>query len=75
MSRIIGVIVALLTILLLTALGFVGFGVADSYGEFEYHTASGQTGTAEYCAIGYGQARCRTADKEVVIVESYRKVK
>lgn len=72
MSHVLGVIAALLTILLLTALGF---GVADSYGEFEYHTASGQTGTAEYCTISYGQAHCRTVDKEVVIVESYRKVK
>lgn len=72
MSRVLGVIAALLTILLLTA---IVFAEADSYGEFEYHTVSGQTGTAEYCAISYGQARCRTADKEVVIVESYRKVK
>lgn len=69
---VIGAIAALLIILLLTALGFV---VADSYGEFEYHTASGQTGTAMSCTTAYGQARCRTADREVVMVESYRKVK
>lgn len=72
MERVLGVIAVLLTILLLATLGF---GIADSFGEFEYHTVSGQTGTAEYCAISYGQAHCRTADGEDVIVESYRKVK
>ena len=72
MIRILGVIAALLTILSLAALGFT---IADSYGEFEYHTASGQTGTAEYCAVSYGQAHCRAADGENVVVESYRKVK
>jgi len=72
MERILGVIAALLTILLLATIVFVG---TDSYGEFEYRTASGQTGTAKYCALSYGQARGQTVDNEIVIVESYRKVK
>lgn len=64
-------------LVLLTAALILGcaFSVADSYGEFEYHTASGQMGTAEYCVVSYGQARCRTADGEVIVVEQYRKLK
>ena len=74
MNRILGpalcVLAAVLMILLLAAI--VGTGTSD---EFEYHTASGQTGTAAYCTAEYGQAHCRTADGEIVVVERYRKLK
>lgn len=41
------------------------------YGNFEYTTASGETGTAKICVIEYGQARCMTDDHEIIMVESY----
>lgn len=65
---------ALLLLVVALLFGFV-FIMADSFGEFEYRPVSGQTGTAGYCTSDYGQARCRTADGEVVMVEQYRKVK
>ena len=72
LSSIIAVVAGLLAFWLLAARVIC---VVNSYGEFEYRTTSGQTGTAEYCTVSYGQARCRTVDNKTVIVESYRKVK
>ena len=45
----------------------------DQYGEFEYTTGSGETGTASFCAVAYGQARCRTDDGTTIMVERYKK--
>lgn len=63
-------------VLFIVALLFgVASSIADSFGEFEYRTTSGQVGIAEYCTDDYNQARCRTADGEIIMVEQYRKLK
>ena len=48
-------------------------GIIDQYGEFEYTTVSGETGTASFCTVSYGQTRCRTDDGTTVMVERYTK--
>lgn len=45
----------------------------DQYGEFEYTTGSGENGTASFCTVSYGQARCRTDDGTTIMVERYTK--
>lgn len=54
---------------------FVGFVLVfiDQYGEFEYTTGSGENGTASFCIVSYGQARCMTDDGTTIIVERYTK--
>lgn len=47
--------------------------IIDQYGEFKYTTSSGETGTASFCTVSYGPARCRTEAGQVIMVESYRK--
>lgn len=47
--------------------------IIDQYGEFEYVTSSGETGTASFCTVSYGQSRCRTDDKTTIMVERYTK--
>lgn len=47
--------------------------ITENYGEFEYATNSGETGTASFCAISFGQARCRTDDGTTIMVERYTK--
>lgn len=71
MDKILGFILVIFTILL--AVGVIG-SIMDSYGEFEWRTASGTTGTAEYCTTDYGQSHCRTEDGQVIMVESYTKL-
>lgn len=45
----------------------------DQYGEFEYVTDSGETGTASFCTVSYGQSRCQTDDGTTIMVERYTK--
>jgi hypothetical protein len=59
------VIVGLFVILILS--------ITAQYGEFEYATNSGETGTASFCAVSYGQARCQTDDGATIMVERYTK--
>lgn len=47
--------------------------IGAQYGEFEYMTSSGETGTASFCTVSYGQARCRTDDETTIMVERYTK--
>lgn len=49
-------------------------GVIDQYGEFEYITSSGDTGTASFCTVSYGQSRCRTDNGTTIMVERYTKL-
>lgn len=48
--------------------------IIDQYGEYEYTTSSGETGTATFCTVSYGQSRCRTDDGTTIMVESYKKM-
>ena len=50
------------------------FAIADSHGEFEYTTASGETGVATSCYLSFGRGHCYTNDGTMVTVESYRKI-
>lgn len=43
------------------------------YGKYEYTTSSGKTGTASFCTVSYGRARCRTDDGTTIMVEGYTK--
>jgi hypothetical protein len=65
---------ALIMFLVIAALciGLIS-AIRDQYGEFEYTTISGETGTASYCTISYGQPRCQTADGTSLMVERYTK--
>ena len=47
--------------------------IIDQYGEFEYTTSSGETGTASFCTVSYGQSRCQTDDGTTIMVERYTK--
>lgn len=47
--------------------------IIDQYGEFEYVSDSGETGTASFCTVSYGQSRCRTDDGTTIMVERYTK--
>lgn len=48
--------------------------IVDQYGEFKYMTSSGETGTASFCTVSYGQSICRTDDGITIMVESYTKM-
>lgn len=48
--------------------------IIDQYGEFEYTTNNGETGTATFCGVSYGQSRCRTDDGTTIMVEKYTKI-
>lgn len=54
---------------------FVGLVLVfiDQYGEFEYTTGTGENGIASFCTVSYGQARCRTDDDTIIMVERYTK--
>ena len=60
-------LIALLIVVLVLA-------IADQYGEFKYTTRTGETGTATFCAVSYGQSRCRTDDGTTIMVEKYTKM-
>ena len=47
--------------------------IINQYGEFEYATSSGETGTASFCTVSYGQSRCQTDDGTTIMVERYTK--
>lgn len=49
-------------------------GIIDQYGEFEYTTSSGETGTASFCTVSYGASRCRTDNGTTIMVERYTKL-
>lgn len=59
-------IIAVLCVGLVTA-------IINQYGEFEYATSSGETGTASFCTVSYGQSRCQTDDGTTIMVERYTK--
>lgn len=44
----------------------------NQYGEYDYTTASGDTGVAEYCSISHGNLYCREKNGKMVQVESYK---
>lgn len=65
-------ILVLLSVLAVIVVGLVS-DIINKYGEFEYTTSSGETGTASFCTVSYGQSRCRTDDGTTIIVERYTK--
>lgn len=67
--------VSILVIFFVTVVLFIGevLAIIDQHGEFEYATSSGETGTASFCTVSYGQSRCRTNDGTTVMVERYTK--
>lgn len=64
-------------IIMVTVIGLLFIWLAlvynAQYGEFEYVTSSGESGTASFCAISYGQARCQTNDNTTIMVERFTK--
>ena len=67
--------VGILVLFSVIAVLFVGLvlTIIGQYGEFEYTTSSGETGTASFCVVSYGQSRCRTDDGTTIMVERYTK--
>ena len=66
-----GVLVLLSVIAVLCV--WLVLAIIDQYGEFEYTTSSGETGTASFCTVSYGQSRCQTDDGTTIMVERYTK--
>lgn len=65
-------IVLIILIVISAIFLFINIGTLKKiYGNFEYTTTSGETGTAKICVVEYGQARCRTDDNRIIMVESY----
>lgn len=52
---------------------WVVLAINDQFGDFEYITSSGESGTASFCGVSYGQARCRTDDNTTIMVERFTK--
>lgn len=65
-------VLVLLSVIAVLCVGLVS-AIIDQYGEFEYTTSSGETGTASFCTVSYGQSRCRTDDGTTIMVERYTK--
>lgn len=65
-------VLALLSVIAVLCVGLVS-AIIDQYGEFEYTTSSGETGTASFCTVSYGQSRCQTDDGTTIMVERYTK--
>lgn len=65
-------ILVLFAVIAVLCVGLV-LAIIDQYGEFEYTTSSGETGTASFCTVSYGQSRCRTDDGTTIMVERYTK--
>lgn len=63
-------ILALFSVIAVLFVGLV-LAIINQYGEFEYATSSGETGTASFCTVSYGQSRCRTDDGTTIMVERY----
>ena len=66
-------ILGLFSVIVVICVGIV-LAIIEQYGEFEYKTTSGETGTASFCTVSYGQSRCRTDDSTTIMVESYTKM-
>lgn len=66
-----GVLVLLSVIAVLCV--WLVLAIIDQYGEFEYTTSFGETGTASFCTVSYGQSRCQTDDGTTIMVERYTK--
>lgn len=77
-KELIAEVLTLAGILVLVAIAAV-LGVAlviafnEQFGEFEYTTKSGETGTASFCTVSYGELRCRNDDGTTINVERYTK--
>ena len=65
-------VLVLFSIIAALCVGLV-LAIIGQYGEFEYMTSSGETGTASFCTVSYGQSRCRTDDGTTIMVERYTK--
>ena len=65
-------VLVMISVLAVIAVGVV-LGIIDQYGEFEYMTSSGETGTASFCTVTYGHSRCRTNYGTTIMVERYKK--
>lgn len=65
-------VLVMFSVIAVLCVGLV-LAVIDQYGEFEYATSSGETGTAGFCTVSYGQSRCRTDDGTTIMVERYTK--
>lgn len=65
-------VLVLLSVIAVLCVGLVS-AIIDQYGEFEYTTSSGETGTASFCTVSYGQSRCQTDDGTTIMVERYTK--
>lgn len=69
----VGVLV-LLSVIAVIVVAVVLF-INDQYAEFEYTSSTGETGTATFCTVSYGQARCRTDGGTTIMVEKYTKMR
>jgi len=65
-------VLVLFSVIAVLCVGLV-LAIINQYGEFEYTTSSGETGTASFCTVSYGQSRCRTDDGTTIMVERYTK--
>lgn len=65
-------VLVLFSVIAVLCVGLV-LAIIDQYGEFEYTTSSGETGTASFCIVSYGQSRCQTDDGTTIMVERYTK--
>lgn len=65
-------VLVLFSVIAAICIGLVS-AIIYQYGEFEYATSSGETGTASFCTVSYGQSRCRTDDGTTIMVERYTK--
>ena len=65
-------VLVLLSVIAVLCVGLVS-AIIDQYGEFEYTTSSGETGTASFCTVSYGQSRCQADDGTTIMVERYTK--
>ena len=65
-------VLVLLSVIVVLFVGLIS-AIIGQYGEFEYTTSSGETGTASFCTVSYGQSRCQTDDGTTIMVERYTK--
>ena len=65
-------VLVLFSVIAVLCVGLV-LAIIDQYGEFEYTNSSGETGTASFCTVSYGQSRCRTDAGTTIMVERYTK--
>ena len=61
-------VLVLFSVIAVLCVGLVS-AIIDQYGEFEYTTSSGETGTASFCTVSYAQSTCQTDDGTTIMVE------